>query len=95
MSSRIPVEQSACAPAQGVPVRDVTGNQKFQLPLRLTVDEFARIARICPETVRRDIRARKIKARGRPYLIPCCELAKVDINPCDVTEVHFYGLAAA
>ena len=67
----------------------------FSLPLRLTVEEFARIARICPETVRRDIRARKIKAKGRPYLIPCGELLKVDINPSDVTEAHFYGLAAA
>ena len=74
---------------------NLTCDQKFQLPLRLTVDEFARIARICPETVRRDIRAQKIKARGRPYLIPCGELAKVDINPGDVTDVHFYGLAAA
>lgn len=70
-------------------------DSNFRLPLRLTVDEFARIARICPETVRRDIRARKIKARGRPYLIPCGELLKVDINPSDVTQAHFYGLAAA
>ena len=70
-------------------------SKPFNLPLRLTVEEFARIARVCPETVRRDIRARKIKAKGRPYLIPCGELLKVDISPGEVTEAHFYGLAAA
>lgn len=67
----------------------------FCLPLRLTVEEFAHIARICPETVRRDIRARKIKAKGRPYLIPRGELLKVDINPADVTEAHFRREQAA
>jgi len=72
-----------------------TSLDAFCLPLRLTVDEFARIARICPETVRRDIRARKIKAKGRPYLIPCGELLKVDINPGEVTAAHFRGERAA
>lgn len=70
-------------------------SHSFKLPLRITVEEFATICRTCCETVRRDIRSRKIKAQGRPYLIASRELLKYDVNPQDVTEQHFYGQAAA
>ena len=53
---------------------------EFKLPLRLTVDEFARISRLCPETVRRMIRA---------------GILKVEISPSEVTATHFYGLSTA
>ena len=68
---------------------------EFKLPLRLTVDEFARISRLCPETVRRMIRAGILKAQGRPYLIAARELLKVEISPSEVTATHFYGLSTA
>ena len=68
---------------------------RFVLPLRLTVEEFARISRICPETVRRMIRRREIGAHGKPYLIPCGELLKVGIKPGEVTAEHFFGDLAA
>jgi hypothetical protein len=70
-------------------------NRSFILPLRLTVEEFATICRTCNETIRRDIRSRKIKAQGKPYLIASRELLKYDVNPQDVTEEHFYGQVAA
>jgi Helix-turn-helix domain len=68
---------------------------KFVLPLRLTVDEFARISRLCPETIRRMIRRREIEAFGTPYLIPRRELLKIGISPGEVTAEHFFLPLAA
>lgn len=63
----------------------------FVLPLRLYVDEFARICRVCEESIRRDIRSGTLKARGKPYLIPTGELLKFGISPSSVTAAHFRG----
>lgn len=56
------------------------------LPLRLTVEEFARLTRLSAKTIQRSIRSRSIEARGRPYLIPRRELEKFGISPAEVTE---------
>ena len=63
-----------------------------RLPLRLTVKEFARLTRLCEKTVQREIRARGIEARGRPYLIPRRELEKFGVRWSEVTEADFPGL---
>lgn len=68
---------------------------QFNLPLRLSVAEFARIGRICEETVRRMIRRREIKAFGKPFNIPRGELLKIGISPAEVTAEHFYWNQAA
>ncbi|MFM8336277.1 MAG: helix-turn-helix domain-containing protein [Opitutaceae bacterium] len=59
------------------------------MPLRLTVREFAQLTRVCEKTVQRDIRARVIEARGRPYLIPRRELEKFGVIWSEVTEADF------
>jgi Helix-turn-helix domain len=62
-----------------------------RVPLRLTVREFAQLTRVCEKTVQRDIRARIIEARGRPYLIPRRELEKFGVIWSEVTEADFPG----
>jgi hypothetical protein len=57
------------------------------LPLRLTVPEFARLVRLCEETIRRMIRARQIEADGPPFLIPRRELEKFGVSPLDAATV--------
>jgi hypothetical protein len=64
-------------------------DRRASVPMRLTVQEFSTIARVCCETVRRDIRAGIIKARSRPCLINRRELAKYDIDWTEVTEADF------
>lgn len=51
------------------------------LPFRLNVRQFACAIQRCEETVRVEIRARKIKAEGRPYLIHPRELARYHVDP--------------
>lgn len=60
----------------------------YQLPFRFTVEEFAAIAALSEETIRRKIRCRKIVAFGPPYLIPRGELEKLGISLKDVAESH-------
>ena len=60
-----------------------------RMPLRLTVKEFAHLTRISEKTVQREIRARGIEARGRPYLIPRRELEKFGVRWSEVTEADF------
>lgn len=62
-----------------------------RMPLRLTVREFAHLTRISEKTVQREIRARGIEARGRPYLIPRRELEKFGVVWSEVTEADFPG----
>jgi hypothetical protein len=50
------------------------------LPPLLTTDEFAFLARLHPETVRRKIRYRSIKSRSRPARIPCKELERFGVD---------------
>jgi hypothetical protein len=56
------------------------------MPLRLTVQEFAKLIRVCDETVRREIKARNIDAQGRPHLIPRRELEKFGVSVADAAE---------
>ena len=51
------------------------------LPPTLFTGEFAQCVRLGPETIRRRIRARIIKAYGRPSQIPVAELAKFGVSP--------------
>jgi hypothetical protein len=64
-------------------------DRRALVPLRLTVQEFSTIARVCCETVRRDIRAGIIQARSRPHLINRRELSKYGIDWTEVTEADF------
>jgi hypothetical protein len=64
-------------------------NRRAMVPLRLTVQEFSKITRVCRETVRRDIRAGIIEAKGPPHLINRRELQKYGIDWTEVTEADF------
>lgn len=57
------------------------------LPLRLTVQEFGSLVRLCDESVRRLIRSRQIEAYGQPFLIPRRELEKLGVNQAEAAEV--------
>lgn len=61
--------------------------QNKRLPLRLTVPEFAKIVRLCDETIRRQIRSRQIEASGQPFLIPRRELEKFGVSLADAEEL--------
>lgn len=50
------------------------------LPFRLTVEQFACATQRCRDTIRREIRARNIKAKGKPYLINTDQLARFDVG---------------
>lgn len=54
------------------------------MPHTLRVWEFANIVGLCAETIRRDIRARKIEAHSRPFRIPRRELKKYGVEWADV-----------
>lgn len=50
------------------------------LPFRLTVQQFACATQRCRDTIRREIRARNIKAKGKPYLINTDQLDRFDVG---------------
>lgn len=57
------------------------------LPAVLTVREFARVVRRKEETIRKAIRARRIKAFGPPYNIPNSELARYGVSADEALRV--------
>lgn len=57
------------------------------LPPTLYTDEFAKCVRLEPATIRKYIRGRVIKARGKPYLIPNTELSKFGVTPEQALQV--------
>jgi hypothetical protein len=65
------------------------------LPFKLTVEQFACAIQRCRDHVRREIRARNIKASGKPYLINPTELSKFDVDqPLAVARLKAAGLLA-
>ena len=56
-------------------------------PALLTAAEFGCVIGRHPEVVRRMIRSRQIKAKGRPYQIPVRELERFGVNVADAGAV--------
>ena len=59
----------------------------IQLSSVLTTDEFAYLVRETPESIRRHIRQKKIKATGNPAKIPCRELLKFGVDLADAARL--------
>jgi hypothetical protein len=57
------------------------------LPSLLDTNEFAFLIRETPESVRRKIRQRKIKAKGCPARIPCRELERFGVDLADAARL--------